>query len=138
MNDKSLDEFLNPRISGEKGGTDLRALTHLDDTSEDKHMTKLTRRLNEDSDNIDVTSSSSSEKPQPKKKARTTEYPKYVTDGALLLLIYVILSQEFIQKLIGKYIPFLNPENGISNVSIVLYGIILTGSYISLKNLLLA
>jgi hypothetical protein len=64
---------------------------------------------------------------------------EYLYEPILLLVIYIILSQEKIRDTFMKYIPILNPtDEGEINLSgIILYGIILVGLFMLSKKILL-
>lgn len=52
---------------------------------------------------------------------------RYFKEPLLIVVIYLILSQEFVRNNIGKYITYINPdENGnVSNIGFCIYGLIL-------------
>ena len=77
-----------------------------------------------------------------KEKDEKINYNKiieYLYEPILLLVIYIILSQEKIRDTFIKYIPLLNPtdEGEIKLAGIILYGIILVGLFMLSKKILL-
>jgi hypothetical protein len=73
------------------------------------------------------------------KKINYNKIIEYLYEPVLLLVIYVILSQEKIRDTLMKYIPLLNPtdEGEIKPSGIILYGIILVGLFMLFKKILL-
>ena len=63
--------------------------------------------------------------------------PNWLKEFAIILIIYIVLSQKFIQDFIGKYIKYINPRDDgtVSFIGIVIYGIILAVLYILIKKL---
>lgn len=64
--------------------------------------------------------------------------PEWLKEPLLILLIYIILSQNFTKVFIGKYIKYINPstDGTVSFLGVVIYGTILAVLYIILKKLL--
>mgnify|MGYP001240701916 CR=1 FL=1 len=64
--------------------------------------------------------------------------PRTICEPILLLSIYFILSQKNIQLSLQRYLPILKPnDNGnFQQLSIIIYGLILTLFFYSMKNLL--
>jgi len=61
----------------------------------------------------------------------------YIVDALLLLVIYLILSLDIIKDKIESIFGFIKSKNGdITNMGIILYGVILTASFSGLKYLL--
>lgn len=64
--------------------------------------------------------------------------PAMLREPLLILAIYVLLSQKFVQQNIGKYIKQINPNQGqIPLVGIVIYGVIFAVFFSVLKQFLL-
>jgi hypothetical protein len=60
------------------------------------------------------------------KKAKKSEIPNFLKDPILILIIYIVLSQDFSVDFFAKYIKFIKPnESGsIPFVGVTIYGII--------------
>ena len=60
------------------------------------------------------------------KKKRSSEIPDFLKDPILILIIYIILSQDFSVDFFSKYIKYIKPnESGsISFVGVTIYGVI--------------
>lgn len=54
------------------------------------------------------------------------EIPEFIRDSLLIWIIFILLSQNFIKQLIGKYVRQINPnEDGVvSFMGVVIYGLI--------------
>ena len=65
--------------------------------------------------------------------------PIKLKEPLLIIILYVILSQSFTKKIIGKYITYVNPKsNGnMTFVGVLIYGVILAILYMILSTLLL-
>ena len=52
--------------------------------------------------------------------------PEFIRDPLLIWIIFILLSQNFIKQLIGKYIKQINPneEGVVSFIGVVIYGLI--------------
>lgn len=63
--------------------------------------------------------------------------PDWFKEMLLILIIYIILSQNLVKGFFGKYIKYINPANdgNVPFIGIVIYGIILAVIYIVLKKL---
>ena len=60
-------------------------------------------------------------------------------DGTWLFALYMIMSQSFVKKAIGTYIPCIasNPDGTKPMIGIAIYGLILTILFVVIKKLLL-
>jgi uncharacterized protein YpuA (DUF1002 family) len=65
--------------------------------------------------------------------------PEVLREPLILVVLYVILSQDMVKNFFGKYIKQLNSEEtgGIGFVGVVIYGIILAVLFVLAKRLLL-
>lgn len=65
--------------------------------------------------------------------------PEMFREPLLILILYVVLSQAFVYKALGKYIPQINPdmEGQVSLSGIVIYGVLLAVLYALTKKFLL-
>jgi hypothetical protein len=61
--------------------------------------------------------------------------PEFFKDGILIWILYMLMSQNFFKKLIGKYLNSINPsEEGIvSNLGVAMYGLILVTLFTLIK-----
>lgn len=64
-------------------------------------------------------------------------FPDYLTELLLIVIIYVILSQNFVRKIIGNYISYINPEkNGtVPLIGYIIYGTIIAVMFELLKKI---
>jgi hypothetical protein len=116
--------------------TDYNSIRHLvDDINKELDEYKPSRDTQESPEEIEI------RKPTPlkKKKKKRDVIPDILKEPLLLLLIYVIMSQEFVKNLIGSYITIINPtdDGNVSFIGVVMYGVILTIFFIVLRSLLL-
>ena len=65
--------------------------------------------------------------------------PQFVKEFLIIVVIYVVLSQGFVRRNIGKYIEKINPdENGnVSIVGYIIYGAILAMIFVLFKRILM-
>jgi len=65
--------------------------------------------------------------------------PEILREPLIILVLFILLSEAFVQENIGKYIPQVNPcaEGKVSRVGVVIYGLVLVILYMILKKLLL-
>lgn len=66
--------------------------------------------------------------------------PSWSREPVILILIYVLLSQTFIQKFMGKYISQINPNivtGEVNNIGILIYAIFFAALYIFSKKMLM-
>jgi len=54
------------------------------------------------------------------------QIPEFIKDPLLIWVIFILLSQNFIKQLIGKYVKQINPneEGVVSFIGVVIYGLI--------------
>ena len=83
------------------------------------------------------------EEEKPKKKKTKSSFfnfsiPEMVKDPILIWVIFMLMSQNFFKKLIGKYITQINPndEGVVSFTGVAVYGLILVVLYTLIKLLL--
>jgi hypothetical protein len=87
------------------------------------------------------TESEEEEKPK-KKKSKGSFFnftiPEMIKDPILIWIIYVLMSQNFFKKLIGKYVTQINPneEGVVSFTGIAVYGLIMVVLFTLIKFLL--
>lgn len=64
--------------------------------------------------------------------------PEFIRDPLLIWVIFILLSQNFIKQLIGKYVNHINPnEDGVvSFLGVVIYGLIFAVLFAIIKFLL--
>ena len=73
-------------------------------------------------------------------KSNNEKYIKhFLYEPLLLLIIYLIFSQDFVRKFIANYISYLNPKSDgtISIIGVIIYGIILVTIYTLSKKIIL-
>ena len=68
-----------------------------------------------------------------------TKFLEHLKEPALLLTIYLIMSQEQVKNIIGKYVTYINPkeDGSVTFVGVIVYGLILVILFITLKKLLI-
>jgi hypothetical protein len=61
--------------------------------------------------------------------------PEFFKDGVLIWILYMLMSQNFFKKLIGKYLNSINPseEGVVSNLGVAMYGLILVTLFTLIK-----
>jgi len=71
-----------------------------------------------------------------KKETSSTYIPNFVKEGILIIIIYVVLSQEYVRNAIGKFITYINPdETGkVQLIGYISYGTILAFVYLFFKH----
>jgi transcriptional regulator with XRE-family HTH domain len=106
----------------------------LDDYVPSKKSKTQTEESDDDDDDNEIKSSK-----KPKKESITNIILKYSKESLLLFVIYVILSQSFVKRSVGMYLPQINgnPDGSKSFVGIATYGAILTIMFMVFKKLLL-
>lgn len=69
--------------------------------------------------------------------SRSTYLPDWLKEPLLILIIYVLLSQNFVKTFTGKHIKYINPgdDGTVPFLGVVIYGTILAVLYIILKRL---
>ena len=59
---------------------------------------------------------------------------RYIGEFSIILILFFIMSQSVVRKIIGKYITSINPIDGkVSNVGILIYGIIFAIIFLVVK-----
>uniref|UniRef100_A0A6C0EBD7 Uncharacterized protein n=1 Tax=viral metagenome TaxID=1070528 RepID=A0A6C0EBD7_9ZZZZ len=111
--------------------------------SQKTHINNLVNDINRDLEKYQPSKSRMTETDSTDTEDNKTEswgsyVPNFIKEPILLLLIYLILSQEFVRQYIAKYVTYLEPKNGSVPVTgIVIYGIILTVLFTFFKKILL-
>lgn len=92
---------------------------------------------------VDTDTTDEEEKKEKKKKKSKKEssimsnivVPEFFKDGVLIWVIYMLMSQNFFKKLVGKYLNSINPsEDGVvSNLGVAMYGLILITLFTLIK-----
>jgi hypothetical protein len=65
--------------------------------------------------------------------------PSLLREPLIILVLYVVLSQAFVYKTVGKYIPQINPDGTgeVSFYGVIIYGLLLAITYALAKRFLL-
>lgn len=150
-----------PIITGPTGGTPINAIRRNIQPSQPTQPIQQNQRVENESDNnstirrlasdinkglddyvpsrkvMTETETENIETDEMPKKIKRGYIPEWLKEPLLLLVIYVILSFGFVKKTIGNYIVYINPgsDGYVSWFGILIYGIILTGSYTLFKRL---
>jgi len=95
-------------------------IEHFTEDDTDNYISKINKsvdKINHSDTDTDI------DIEKPKKKPRI---PNIFKEPLLLLLIYIILSQNFIRTFFGKYITYINSDDdgNVSQLGIVIYGTI--------------
>ena len=158
----------SPSISSMGGGTPIAQLRKdiaksqqkqkLEDTNADdytnesdrnSHIKNLVEDINNEIEDgkkkkiTKVETDTDTEEEKPKKKKSKGSFfnfkiPEMIKDPILIWVIYMLMSQNFFKKLIGKYLTQINPnEEGIVPFSgIAIYGLVMVVLYTLIKFLL--
>ena len=91
-----------------------------------------------DTDDEDETNGKKTQKKSNKSSSIIPNIPNSLKEVILLVSIYYILSQSFMQVILAKYIKYTVPKDGIySSINIIIYGIILSVIFILLRDKLI-
>lgn len=113
------------------------------DYTEQPDITCLVSDINKSLDNYSPSNQDVPSDDEPIEEFEGYEYKSYLPDWfkefLLILLIYLILSQNFVKTFIGKYIKYVNPNDDgtVSFSGLVIYGTILAVIYLIFKRLLI-
>lgn len=142
MNEQHLRQYMDDRnivvdVQRQKDADAIDALinqinTDSDESKPKKKKTKLNRKNKskkvKDSDTETDTDEEKKEvKVREKSKIKLPfKIPEFIRDPLLIWIIFILLSQNFIKQLIGKYVKQINPnEDGVvSFMGVVIYGLI--------------
>jgi hypothetical protein len=157
-----------PSISSMGGGTPISQLrkdvviakskevqpdTYMDDyatdTDRNSHIKNLVKDINNEIEDgkkkkvkvQDTDTETEEEKPK-KKKSKGSFFnftiPEMIKDPILIWLIYMLMSQNFFKRLIGKYLTQINPneEGVVSFTGVAVYGLVLVVLFTLIKFLL--
>ncbi len=74
----------------------------------------------------------------PDKKDILSKIPKCLLESAIIIIIFIVLSQPFVKNLVGKYIKYINPntDGNVPFVGILIYGTIFAVLYCLIKKAL--
>ena len=130
--------------------TDIYNDEYINESDRNSHIKNLVEDINNEIEDgkkkkvkvvKDTETETEEEKPK-KKKSKSSFFnfsiPEMVKDPILIWIIYMLMSQNFFKKLIGKYITQINPneEGVVSFTGIAVYGLILVVLYTLIKFLL--
>lgn len=88
--------------------------------------------------NQDIPSNDESIEDEPFEETdKSTYLPEWLKEPLLILIIYIILSQNFVKIFVGKYVKYINPDSdgNVSFLGIIIYGTILAVLYLITKKL---
>jgi len=155
LNDSQISTIMNPNVAKQhKQFNDNKVVHNVDknnntgtETSNEftqniKHLVKDINRSLDDyipSKSSDTDSDNESEISFSDNFHTTNYLKEFVKEPLLLLFIYIILSQTFVRKSIGHYIPLINsgPDGSKGILCILIYGTILTVLYTFFKKVLI-
>jgi hypothetical protein len=129
---------------------DIYADEYKNESDRNSHIKNLVEDINNELEdgkkkkvkvNKDTDTDTEEEKPK-KKKSKGSFFnftiPEMVKDPILIWVIYMLMSQNFFKKMIGKYITQINPneEGVVSFTGIAVYGLIMVVLFTLIKFLL--
>ncbi len=102
---------------------------NIDSDSDESKPKKKKKIKSKKSNDTDTDTDDDKKNIKPEKKSRFKlpfKIPEFVRDPLLIWIIFILLSQNFIKQLIGKYVHQINPnEDGVvSFLGVVIYGLI--------------
>jgi hypothetical protein len=129
--------------------TDIYADEYTHESERNSHIKNLVEDINNEIEDgkkkkikvKDTDTDTEEEKPK-KKKSKGSFFnftiPEMIKDPILIWVIYMLMSQNFFKKMIGKYIAQINPnEEGIvSFTGVAVYGLVLVVLFTLIKFLL--
>jgi len=142
MNHQQMEQYMNNRNidvddQRQKDDDAIDALinqinTESDESKPKKKKSKLNKKnkLKKSKDTDTDTDTDDNKKPvtiEKKSKFKLPfKIPEFVRDPLLIWIIFILLSQNFIKQLIGKYVKQINPneEGVVSLLGVVIYGLI--------------
>jgi len=152
----------SPREQWKKQNVDIRQQQGFSDSDQErdkiKHLVKdinkslddygpSKMRNTEDSDDESDNNNNATEKEHYNDKNEMDNNKKiddksildHLKEPLLLVIIYVILSQNFVRRTIGNYISYINPkeDGNVPFVGYILYGVILTVAFVFFKKILI-
>lgn len=144
MNEQHLRQYMDDRnidvdVQRQKDADAIDALinqinTDSDESKPKKKKTKLNRK-NKSKKAKDSDTETDTDADEEKKEVKVEKkskfklpfrIPEFIRDPLLIWIIFILLSQNFIKQLIGKYVKQINPnEDGVvSFMGVVIYGLI--------------
>ena len=126
---KSLDNY-SPSKSTDKD--DIEDVDDIEDKEDKENKENKDNRDNDTDDNennINI---------KLIKTKKNTNYKSYLLDFTLIIIIYVLLSQNPVKIFTGKYIKFVNPNSDgtISLSGLLIYGIMIAVLFVLIKKLI--
>ena len=87
---------------------------------------KKTKKSNTDTDENTDNKNIVNDKTNKKRFYLPFNIPTFIRDPLLIWILFIILSQNFIKQLIGKYVKYINPneEGVVKFTGVVIYGLI--------------
>ena len=66
---------------------------------------------------------------------KTSRIPTYLQDPLLIWIIFIIMSQNFFKQLVGKYIPYINPDEDckVGFFGVAIYGFLFAVLFMVIK-----
>jgi hypothetical protein len=66
---------------------------------------------------------------------KTSRIPAYLQDPLLIWIIFIIMSQNFFKQLVGKYIPYINPDEDckVGFFGVAIYGFLFAVLFMVIK-----
>jgi len=127
----NFNDFYDDNNNIQQMGTsveDLKEMEKLENINENKKHKNKKQKKNKKNKN----SKNKSE------KNVIYKMPEIIKEPLIILILFVILSQTIVRKLIGEYLPYINPDGSgkVSFVGIVIYGLILSIGFVIVKKFL--
>ena len=143
---KQIQDIQNAKINKQLIMQNAKALKELEEKNKIHHLVKDINRhlddygpstLSHDSDDSYNDIDDGTEREQiidTKNKHINTNIPYFVKDSIIIIIVYVIISQQFVKKTLNNYFTFLHKSDGSNNIiSQLIYGILLAFLFIIVK-----
>lgn len=131
-NDNNINEDFNTENESlDYKSKKLKKLDHL--------VSDINRSLDDYSPSRSIISEESEEEEITNKRSINSYIPNFVKEPLLLIIIYVIMSQEFVHKMLSNYIPYVNvnDEGRVPLLGIIIYGSIMAVIFMFFRKILI-
>ena len=138
---EEVDEVMQTQVNS---GSKIKNL--MKDINSDEALTYKKKQILSltDSESNTETDTEKKEVKKPKKDKRiksttivkkTSRIPAYLQDPLLIWIIFIIMSQNFFKQLVGKYIPYINPDEDckVGFFGVAIYGFLFAVLFMVIK-----
>jgi len=117
----NIEDYQNDSVASKKSLSDLEStLSRMSENSNNKKKVKPTSENTND------------------KEESSPVIPKMLWEPLLFLAIYIFLSLEFVRTFLGKYIPYISPDNDdIGILGIIIYGVLIFVIFILMRAIII-